>query len=297
MIMEHHQQKLAEFEKAIAQNPEDARAIAHRGEIYRLMKRYEEALADFDRAIELNSEYKWAIAHRGEIYYQSKQYEKALLDFNRAMKINPSSWNFAHRGATFTRLKHYPEALSDLNSAIKLKPNYAWALVNRCQIYALEKCYELALVDFDQAIAIDKSILDHWRGERGLLLNYLGRYDETIQCCDLVLQEDPDDYITLYSLAVALVRRNQQIEARLIINKARSILESLTSINNTDKLAGVLYRLAGLAALENQTEIAWRHLKTAIPLHYEPIELARRDPAWLDLRTDSNFVLLISQES
>jgi tetratricopeptide (TPR) repeat protein len=295
--MECYLQKLAEFEQAIAQTPEDARAIAHRGEIYRLMARHQEALVDFNRAIELKPSYYWAIAHRGEVYYQIKQYQKALSDFDRVIKLSPNPWNIAHRGATYTRLKRYQEALSDLNLAIESKPDYAWALINRCQVYALEEDYELALVDFDHAIAIDKDIICHWQGERGLLLNYLGRYDETIQCCNVALQKYPDDYITLYSLAVALVRHNKETEARSIIAQAKRILESLMRLDNIDKLAGIIYRLAGLAALENQTEIAWRYLKAAIPLHYEPIELARRDPAWLNLHTDANFVLLISQDS
>ena len=43
-------------------------AIAERGETYLLMDRHEEALADLNRAIDLDDEDPWAIAERGATY-------------------------------------------------------------------------------------------------------------------------------------------------------------------------------------------------------------------------------------
>lgn len=83
---------------AIALHPNDAKAIAHRGETYRLMGRYEEALADFERAIALKPEYAWAIAYRCQLYALMNRYEETLIDFDRAIAFDKTiifSWQGA----------------------------------------------------------------------------------------------------------------------------------------------------------------------------------------------------------
>ena len=285
---------LAELNRAIEQNPDDTRVIAQRGETYRQMEQFEKALGDFNRAIELNPNYAWAIARRGEIYVNMKRFREALSDFNRAIELNPDyTWAIAHRGATYRFLGkgYYNKALADFNRAIDLKPNYAWAIAYRCQIYTLMKRYEEALVDCDRAIALDKTIVPNWPGERGLLLSYLGRYAEVISCCEQGLQENPNDYVTLYTQAVVKARWKGLNEAKVEIDKTRAALQAVV---NKSTPAGALYRLGGLAALEGDRNQALSYLTEAILLENEPLELARRDLAWLDLRDNPRFVSLIA---
>ncbi|MEH1814232.1 MAG: tetratricopeptide repeat protein [Nostoc sp.] len=292
--MECYQQTLTDLNSAIAQNTDNAKALAQQGESYRLMGDFEAALAYFNRAVELNFNYAWAIAHRGEIYHQMKRYEEARTDFSRAIDLNPNyTWAIAHRGVTyrFRGKPYYDKALADLTRAIELNPDYAWAIAYRCQIYGLMNSYENALVDFDQAIALDKTIIPNWPGERGLLLSYLGRYAEVIECCKQGLQDNPDDYITLYTLAVIETRRKGLAEAKTTIDKTRAALQATIK---TKACAGILYRLGGLAALEGNFEQALSFLQEAILLDNEPLELARRDLAWLDLCDHSDFQVLIN---
>ncbi len=257
------------------------------------MKRYKDALVDFTQAIELAPTYVWAIAHRGETYRCMKCYHMAVADFSRAIDLDPNNvWTIAHRGATYFQLRRLEQALLDLNRAINLKPDYAWALIYRGQVYVSMKRYEKALADVDRAIALDETIINHWRGERGLLLNYLGRYAETIAGCERALQENPGDYIASYSLAVARTCSDGLAQAQADIDTARSILRSVT---NTEVAGLAVYRLGGLAAIEGKTDQALDHLQKAISLDDEPIKLARHDPAWLGLRLDARFQSLIAE--
>ena len=64
--MNSYREILANLNETIAYNPNDIRAIAQRGDIYRLLKQYEEALADLSRAVGQNPIYVWAIARRGK---------------------------------------------------------------------------------------------------------------------------------------------------------------------------------------------------------------------------------------
>jgi tetratricopeptide (TPR) repeat protein len=295
--MEHHQQKLAEFGKAIAQNPEDVRAIAHRGEAYRLMKHYEDALADFDKAIELNSEYNWAIAHRGEVYYQREQYQKALADFDRALQFQPDyPWAIAHRGVTYERIELYQQALNDLNRAIKLNPTYAWAIAYRFRVHEMMRQYEKALIDFDRAISLDESIIEDWVTERGLLLSFLRRYPEAMEYYKRALEEKPNNHLTLYCIAFTKTRWKGLSNTQADIDKARSVLNYHLNIKvNSDakKRSALLYELGGLAALESQSDQALKYLQESISLDYIPKRRALHDLAWLELYSDQRFQALI----
>ena len=294
-IMESYQQKLAELEQAIEQNPEDARALAHRGETYRLMARYEEALADFDRAISLKPEYYWAIAHRGEVYYQRKEYEKALADFDRALQLQPDNpWALAHRGVTYRFMgeAYYTMALADLDRAIELKPEYYWAIAYRCRVYELMKCYEKALTDFDRAIAFDETIfVKNWQIERGLILCYDGQYSQAIACCEQRLQQAPHDSTALYCIAVAKACWQGLDKAKSEIERSRAVLLSKFE---TEERGDILYRLSGLAILEGNCEQAWQYLREAIPINHEAIELVGHDPAWMDWKQDPRTQALLA---
>ena len=154
------------------------------------------------------------------------------------------------------------------------------------------KRYPEALVDCDRAIALDRTIVPNWPGERGLLLSYLGRYAEVISCCEQGLQENPNDYVTLYTLAVVKARWKGLNEAKVEIDKTRATLQAVV---NKSTPAAALYRLGGLAALEGDRNQALSYFTEAILLENEPLELARRDLAWLDLRDDPRFVSLIAE--
>jgi tetratricopeptide (TPR) repeat protein len=291
--MECYQKTLTELEQAIAQNPNDVRAIAHRGETYRLMERYEEALGYFDRAIELKPDYYWAIAHRGETYRLMERYEEALAEFGRAIKLKLNyAWALAHQGVCYYQLKRYQQAWKNFDRAIQLNSDYAWTMIYRSQLYALENRYEEALVDFDRGISLDQNIIPSWHGERGLLLSYLGRYAEAIECCEQGLEKNSKDYITLYTLAIVKARWKGIDAAKIEIDKTRSVLQA---IGNPKGRADILYRLGGLAALEGKPDEALRFLQEAIWLENEPLELARRDLAWLDLRHNLSFQLILSK--
>lgn len=291
--MERYQDKLAELNRAIEQNPDDTRAIAQRGETYRQMEHFDAALADFDRAIELNPDYIWAIAHRGETYYQMKRYEDALNDFNRAIELNPDYiWAIAHRGVTYEYMRRCEEALSDLNQVIELNPNYAWAIAHRGRTYEIMRRYEEGLEDFDRAIALDETIIPRWRSERGLLLSFMRRYAEAIEYYEQGLKENPHDYFALYGIVVAKTCWKGLAETQAQINELRAVL---LSVVNTQARSDALYGLAGLAALESKADQALNYLQEAISLNRERIDTAIHDLAWFGIRVEPQFQSLMGE--
>ena len=69
----------------------------------RLMGRYDEALADLNRAIELDPDDAGAFGRRGETYIALGNYDEALADLNRAIELDPAKAWAGSR--SITRLK------------------------------------------------------------------------------------------------------------------------------------------------------------------------------------------------
>ena len=275
----------SELKIAIAQPNNDAQALAHQGESYRLTGDCEAALSNFDEAIRLNPDYSWAIAHQGEMYYQLKRYEEALTDFSQAIALNSEyAWAIAHRGVTYRFMgeAYYPMALADLDRAIELNPDYFWAIAYRCRVHELRQCYKKALIDFDRAMSYDKTIFGkNWLIEKGLLFCYDGQYEQAIDYSQQRLQQAPDDITALYCIAISKARWQGLDKAKNEIKRSRSALHFQWA---TENRGDILYRLSGLAILENNCESAWQYLREAIPLNDEAIELVGHDPAWQDWR-------------
>lgn len=288
-----HTDTLADFNRAIAQEPENSWTIAHRGELYRRMARYEAALADFDQAIALNAAYAWAFAQRGETYRLLKRYADALTDFNRAIVLKPDyTWAIAHRGETYRLVDRYADALADFDRALELNPNYAWIFACRCLLYEQTRRYEESLQDLDRTVALDETIFSAWRSDRGLLLSFCGRYAEAIAWCEQCLAETPNDPLLLYALAVTSSRWQGVAETRLQIDQAQAALQAALPADTT---GAIFYRLGGLAALQGNHDRALRYLRDAINLRGDRFETACHDLAWLELRSDARFRALITK--
>jgi tetratricopeptide (TPR) repeat protein len=111
------------------------RIRAVRGQTYLVMGRYDQALADFNRAIEVDPEDAWAIGSRGQTYRLMGRYDEALADLNRAIELDPDQdWVIAERGETYRLVERYDEALADLDRAIELYPGDDDYIMKRAEI-------------------------------------------------------------------------------------------------------------------------------------------------------------------
>ena len=75
---------LAQFDKAIEDDPEDAEAYKARGNVLFLMGKYDEAIAEYSKAIELNPNDMDAYRSRGTAYVAKNDDMCALADLEKA---------------------------------------------------------------------------------------------------------------------------------------------------------------------------------------------------------------------
>ena len=150
------QAAIADLDKVIEQDPQDATAFYNRGLTYYDLKDYAAALADYARAIELDPQDAQAYNNRGLTYYDLKDNDAALADYARAIELDPQDAQaYNNRGLTYYDLKDCAAALADYARAIELDPQDAAAYSNRGTTYYALKDYSAALADYARAIELD----------------------------------------------------------------------------------------------------------------------------------------------
>jgi len=218
--MGRYEESLADFDRAIALDPDKAWYIASRGETYRQMGRNEEALADFDRAMGLDPDDASYIAGRGWTYRQMGRNEEALADFDRAMELKPDyAWAVASRGMTYRLIRRYEEALVDFNKAIELDPDYAWAIDRRGVTCFLMKRYEEALADFERALELDPDNFS-FISNRAQAYRQMGRYEEALTDLDRAIGLNPDSALPVAIRGTVYRRMRHYEEALADFDKA-----------------------------------------------------------------------------
>ncbi len=130
---------LADFDKALAVDPEYPQASFNRGVTLYLGKLGEksDALDAFSYAIEVNPENATARAMRGRLFNEFGRYKLALLDLNKALSINKDLPVYADRA--YAQLLMYAAgdrsvvqaAASDADAALRINPSDATALAIR----------------------------------------------------------------------------------------------------------------------------------------------------------------------
>jgi tetratricopeptide (TPR) repeat protein len=127
----------------------------------------ENAIADYNKAIELNHQNADSYCNRGVTYGKLEKYELALEDFNQAIKLNPQDANsYYDRGVTYNKLGKYDLAMADYSKAIELNPQHANSYYNLAvYIYAAMQNEQQTIVELELAIKWDKSLREHAKND------------------------------------------------------------------------------------------------------------------------------------
>jgi tetratricopeptide (TPR) repeat protein len=113
---------LADMNRAIQINPNNADFYHFRARIKRRKNDDRGELADLNRAIQINPNNADSYPYRAAIKRKKKDFQGALADLNRAIKINPNNADF-YRGRSSLRLydlKDHSGGMKDLKQAAKL---------------------------------------------------------------------------------------------------------------------------------------------------------------------------------
>jgi tetratricopeptide (TPR) repeat protein len=108
-----------QFEKAIAQAPQDSTIYYKQGNSYFDDQKYDLAIGSYRRAIEMDPSNKFAINNLGVVYMEKKEYGKAVENFKKVLTIDPN-----YQMAVLNLGIIYDEDLVDKEQALKYYDRY-----------------------------------------------------------------------------------------------------------------------------------------------------------------------------
>ena len=155
----------------------------------KIFKENNKAVEDCNKAIALNPNDARAYYNLGNAYVNKVQYDRAMENYNKALALDPSlALAYANRGGAYAKKGQYDRAIEDCNKAIALDPNDANAYYNRGLVYGIKGQYDRAIEDCNKAIALDPNLAEAYitRGLAYFLSGNMGRAISDLQkACDM----------------------------------------------------------------------------------------------------------------
>lgn len=148
---------LADFERAIALDENNWKALFNRGVSRALAGKLDQAEADLDRVIELRPGFSKAWLNRAQLRYQRGQYREAAADYGQLVRLRPKDQSLLvdallGRGHCHYMLRQFPQAVADYNAALEIDPANVLAYTYRGDVRFDQQSYGLAAADYRRAV-------------------------------------------------------------------------------------------------------------------------------------------------
>lgn len=175
----------------------------------------------------------------------------------------------------------YDEALGAFSRALKLNPANAAILYNhRARVYHYQNQIELAGDELEKGLALEPRhpLL---RTSSGYQLMRLGNLDRAIETLESVIADDASLRIAVPTLAICYVQAGARERGAALLKD-----DTLAAAEADSEMA---YRLATYFAVDGDSSEALHWLRRAIYLGNENYPWFQKNPAWNNLRTNSDF--------
>ncbi|MFQ5710003.1 MAG: tetratricopeptide repeat protein, partial [bacterium] len=123
-----YRKALADFDRAIAINPNYVRSYFNRGLAYKGLKSYAKAIEDFDACIAHNDQFKDAYYQRASTNLDRGRTSKAVPDLVKVLELDPrDKKSYLKLAESYYKLRKYNAAIQQLDKLIELDATYFWA--------------------------------------------------------------------------------------------------------------------------------------------------------------------------
>jgi tetratricopeptide (TPR) repeat protein len=152
---------IAEFDRAIAFNPNFAEARYNRGFARYGTGDLAGAIADYTRIIKLNSPDLAGYLNQGVLLAKQGNRADAIAGYSPAIEPSPGlAVAYANRGVILVEQGNLDSAIADLNRAIEIAPRLVPTYVNRGLAHARKGDRAGAIADYDEAIRLSPTDAD-----------------------------------------------------------------------------------------------------------------------------------------
>jgi len=152
---------LAQFQKALAIDPNDEDVYNNLGNVFFQQKRTDEAISCYQKALALDPNFAEAHNNLGDVFLQQGRMNDAITQFQAALKIKPD-YAEAHYnlGNALRRQGKVNEAIAQFQKALALKPQFAEAHYNLGNALLQQGQIKEAIAQFQTALMIKPDYVD-----------------------------------------------------------------------------------------------------------------------------------------
>lgn len=239
-MSQHYQQAIADFDRALQLDlPPSMKVSVYiiRGEAYSQLKETEKAIADYSTAIALEPQRTGAYINRGRAYYQLRNYENATADLTKAIELDPKNLRaYTLRGFVYIDSgkynEEYEKALNSAQKTLTINPKYGYVL--RGSVRLEQKDYQNALVEYEQALAINKNF---WQAYSGIGAVYyeMGDKKVAIEQWQKALSIEPNNANVKMTIATALYTNGESEKGLQMASEALKVERRLSDENYINK--------------------------------------------------------------
>jgi superkiller protein 3 len=216
---------IAEFQRALELEPDNAEAHANLGLIFIDQGRFAEAVPEFEAALTVDPKNDSAIGglcvanafvepeqavaqcraaledhpenadlHNGlgVALVNQKQFNEAMSAFKDAIQLKPDHiWAHNNLGYLYLQIGRLDEAVVELNEAIRINPKNAQAYYNLGLTYATQKDYNQAIPKYEEALRLDPTMAAAYY-DLGVIYRIMGQTEEAVTAFEKFLELKPD---------------------------------------------------------------------------------------------------------
>jgi tetratricopeptide (TPR) repeat protein len=229
---------LADFDKALELDPDNAGAYGNRGNTRSAMGDLQGALADFDHLLKLDPQSAPTYNNRGVTRRAMGDLKSAVADYTQALELDPKyAAAYYNRGHAKDDGGDGKGALADLDKALELDPESFTAYVYRGQARGNQGDLDGALADYSKAMELNSENLAVPIG-RGVIFARQGKWVKAFGDFDAVIRADPSDFYTALYRCAAQMRFEQAAAAKTAL---RQVVENEKEPGEwNSKIAGFL---------------------------------------------------------
>lgn len=224
-----YEESLANFNQAIALQPNNVALHMQLGMAHARLKDYASAIVDVTEAIRLDPSNANAYYWRSSHYFQLQNYSAAVSDLTEAIKLNPK--NFAYyfgRGMSHSRLGEHKASLSDFNRAIKLKPKvglYYWG--RGVANFNLNR-FKASVSDFTEAVKLEPVVANYYNW-RAVSYDTLGDFNSALSDMTSAIKLESQEYEYRYARGVIRYKLKRYKSAVTDFTKAAELKHEVSN--------------------------------------------------------------------
>jgi tetratricopeptide (TPR) repeat protein len=285
-----YDQAIAEGERAIALDPNDADRYAGKAQVLNLAGRPEEALQSVEQAMRLNPRYpSFYLFQVGLAYRMTGRYAEAVAAQKEAISRDPNLI-YAHLELAGSYLGQWVSqqspaaqtlepAVAAIQRALALNDSLHWSHMNLGYIYLYQQQYDQALAEMKQGVALAPTEAGSYAG-LAEVLSRMGRSEDALEAAAQALRLKPavvDVHLDSVGAAYATAGRPEEAIAplRRYISRYPNILGAHLT------LAAVYSELGQTAEAQKEVaEVLRLNPKFSLEVHRQRTPI--KDPATLE---------------